>query len=209
MPFSITMPDGGVIDNVQETFDVSKKANLELLLSRYTAYRQKDTAGNDSSITTDAESKLTNPFELNTGDSAVKISDEEKKAYVDKIHAAAEQYGVPGHLLEGMATAESNWHKEIISGEWKSRVGATGLFQFMPATAKEYGVDPTDPESSIDGAARYLKWLLKQTNGNERAAVAAYNWGIGNVRKHGLSKAPEETRNYLAKIFRGRREDNK
>jgi membrane-bound lytic murein transglycosylase D len=71
----------------------------------------------------------------------------------------------------------------------KSRVGAMGLWQFMPATGKMYSLDVNrdiddrmDPEMSTDAAAKYLKSLYRMF-GNWELALAAYNCGPGNVRK--------------------------
>lgn len=83
-----------------------------------------------------------------------------------------------------------------------SHAGAIGIMQFMPGTAKMLGINPKDPNQAIDGAARYLKQLYNQTGSWEKA-VAAYNWGIGNVTKKGLQNAPAETRNYLKKVLGG------
>ena len=71
--------------------------------------------------------------------------------------------------------------------------------QFMPATAAEWGVDVTSVESSADGAGRYMKWLYGRL-GSWSLALAAYNWGIGNVLRKGMAKAPGETRDYVAQI---------
>lgn len=71
----------------------------------------------------------------------------------------------------------------------RSRVGAMGLWQFMPATGRMYGMhvnsdidDRMDPEMSTDAAAKYLK-SLNRMFGNWEMALAAYNCGPGNVRK--------------------------
>lgn len=97
----------------------------------------------------------------------------------------------------------------------KSRVGAMGLWQFMPATGKMYSMnvnrdvdDRMDPDMSTEGAARYLKSLYRMF-GDWELALAAYNCGPGNVRKAikrsggkrtfwGIyDNLPKETRSYV------------
>jgi soluble lytic murein transglycosylase-like protein len=119
--------------------------------------------------------------------------------YKDAIQGAQDKYGIPENYLAKLLNAESSYNPAIISGQRKSTTGATGIAQFMPGTAAELGVNPTDPMSSIDGAGRYLKQLYDQF-GNWTEAIAAYNWGPGNVSKKGLAKAPTETVNYVQKI---------
>jgi hypothetical protein len=78
----------------------------------------------------------------------------------------------------------------------------------MPGTAKDVGLngsDVNDPHKSAEAAARYLSQLLKQTGGDLNSALAAYNWGIGNVQKKGLENAPQETRDYVPKVLGGLR----
>lgn len=104
------------------------------------------------------------------------------------------KYGLPSGVLDRM------WKKESNRGDPRfmlSRAGAQGHFQFMPGTAKEYGVDPYDLASSADGAARFLQKYLGLYGGNMEMALAAYNWGPGNVAKKGLGAAPAETRDYM------------
>ena len=69
----------------------------------------------------------------------------------------------------------------------------------MPATAAEWNVNPFDAASAADGAGRYMAWLYSKT-GSWTLALAAYNWGIGNVTRKGMDNAPTETRNYVAEI---------
>ncbi|MGO4743973.1 transglycosylase SLT domain-containing protein [Serratia quinivorans] len=112
-----------------------------------------------------------------------------------------QQFNLPSGLLRSVATTESGGNQFAVSG-----AGAKGLFQFMDATAKDMGLrggDVFDPEKSANAAAKYLSQLLKQTGGNLHEAIAAYNWGIGNVQKKGLGMAPEETRNYVPKVLSG------
>jgi len=120
--------------------------------------------------------------------------------YAAQIAAAEANYQIPESLLARVLYQESRFRADIISGQTKSPVGAVGIAQFMPATAREWGVDPLNPESAIDGAGRYLKWLYDRL-GDWPRALAAYNWGIGNVQRRGLDAAPTETRNYVAQIL--------
>ena len=76
----------------------------------------------------------------------------------------------------------------------------------MPATAVEWlgsEVAALDPVLAIPGAARYLRWLINKFDGNIEKAVAAYNWGIGNVQRKGLEKAPAETVAYVQAVYFG------
>lgn len=110
--------------------------------------------------------------------------------------AQAEQfYGLPANMLSSIAYQESRYNKNA-----RSSMGAIGLMQFLPATARDYGIDPTDPLQSIDGAARYMRDLYKKF-GSWDQALAAYNWGQGNLARKGIDAAPTETKNYLSQIL--------
>ena len=96
------------------------------------------------------------------------------------------------------------WRYSNITGKKRSSTGALGIAQFMPATAREWiGTEAAalNPALALDGAARYLKWLYAQVGNDWTKAVAAYNWGIGNVKKKTLASAPTETKNYVKKIL--------
>ena len=120
--------------------------------------------------------------------------------YDDQIRAAAAANGIPFDVLWRLLYQESRFREDIISGRVTSPVGALGIAQFMPATAAEWRVNALDPASAIPGAARYLRWLIDQFGGDVDKGVAAYNWGIGNVRRKGLAAAPQETVKYVAAI---------
>ncbi|MCT4713257.1 transglycosylase SLT domain-containing protein [Enterobacteriaceae bacterium H11S18] len=108
-------------------------------------------------------------------------------------------YRLPEGLLKSVAITESGGNRFAQSG-----VGAKGLFQFMDGTAKDMGLrgnEVFDPEKSAQAAAKYLSQLLKLNGGDLRKALASYNWGIGNVQKHGLALMPQETRNYIPKVM--------
>lgn len=110
-------------------------------------------------------------------------------------------YKLPSGLLKSVATTESGGNQFAISG-----AGAKGLFQFMDGTAGDLGLkggDVFDPEKSANAAAKYLSQLLKSSGGDLVKALAAYNWGIGNVQNKGLGNAPLETQNYVPKVLAG------
>lgn len=120
--------------------------------------------------------------------------------YLVLIEAAERAYGIPQNMLARLLYQESRYRQDIITGRTRSPAGALGIAQFMPATAAELGVDPLDPASAIDGAGRYLAGLYRQL-GDWKLALAAYNWGIGNVKRKGLGAAPAETQSYVAGIL--------
>lgn len=117
----------------------------------------------------------------------------------EEMASLEKKYGLPSGLLDSVWNAESGRGVNM-----NSTAGAQGHFQFMPETAKEYGLkNPYDFSESADAAARYYKVLLKRYNGDVDKAVAAYNWGMGNVENKGMGNAPKETRDYLSKVKGG------
>ncbi|EPF2621970.1 lytic transglycosylase domain-containing protein [Yersinia enterocolitica] len=127
------------------------------------------------------------------------LPDNQQQARLTQLEA---QYDLPATILDRVYQAESGRGKNLLSPK-----GAQGPFQFMPATGRDYGLntreDRMDFNKSSEAAAKYLADLLKDFDGDVNQAVASYNWGQGNVKKHGLVKAPAETRNYLQKIMPG------
>lgn len=109
--------------------------------------------------------------------------------------ALERKHGLPFGLLSAVMQAESAGDPKAVS-----EAGAQGLFQFMPKTAQGYGIDPFDPAQAADGAARMYGDLNRQYKGDLPKMLAAYNWGSGNLDENGLDNAPEETRNYVAKV---------
>jgi soluble lytic murein transglycosylase-like protein len=84
----------------------------------------------------------------------------------------------------------------------RSRAGAIGLMQLMPATARELGVDPFEPAQNIEGGVRYFSELLKMFGGVELALVA-YNGGPGFAQRYarGETALYGETRDYVRRVL--------
>lgn len=109
------------------------------------------------------------------------------------------EYGLPLGLLDRIWAQESGRGQNMLS-----KAGAEGHFQFMPKTAKEYGLkDPYDFMESSDAAARKMRDLFKQYGGDLQMATAAYNFGQGNLARTGLAGVPKETRDYVSKVAGG------
>lgn len=118
--------------------------------------------------------------------------------------AAASEYGVDPTILKGIAFAESRFRPDIISGKVTSPAGAVGLMQFMPATAKEMGINPLDPAEAVFGAAAYLRQSLDKFDGDVEKAVASYNFGRNRdlyTRPDWYKGLPAETRNYVGTVL--------
>lgn len=120
--------------------------------------------------------------------------------YRAAIYAAEDRYGIPRLLLARLLYQECRFRDDIITGRVRSSAGALGIAQFMPATAADLGIDPLDVTQSIDAAGRYLKQLYQRFS-SWRLALAAYNWGQGNVsRRPDATAWPVETQNYVSQI---------
>lgn len=120
-----------------------------------------------------------------------------KDAFDQMIHHAAQQHGLSEGLIKAIMHTESGFNSNA-----RSPVGAQGLMQLMPATAKRFNVsNPYDPQQNILGGAKYLSLLLKRYSGNTHLALAAYNAGEGNVNKYGGIPPFRETQDYVRRVM--------
>jgi hypothetical protein len=112
------------------------------------------------------------------------------------IFRAGEREGVDPRFIHAVIQQESKYKADATS-----RVGARGLMQLMPATAKRFDCnDPKDEACNVEAGTRYLAWLLKRFDGDVKLALAGYNAGEGSVDKYqGVPPYPE-TQDYVNKI---------
>lgn len=115
--------------------------------------------------------------------------------YEPLFRASEIRHGLPRGLLSRLAWQESRYDAQAVSPK-----GALGLMQFMPAVARELGIDPRVPGQAIPASAAMLARLFKKF-GRWNLALASYNWGEGNVARLGLARAPAETRKYVREIL--------
>jgi len=128
-------------------------------------------------------------------------------AFDPLISQASNQYGVNSSLIKSVIDAESSFKTHEVSTS-----GAKGLMQLMDDTGKGLGVtDPFDPQQNIQAGTHFLADLLKQYNGSEATALAAYNAGPGRLASLGITneqqlmakftQLPMETQKYVPKVL--------
>ena len=114
---------------------------------------------------------------------------------------------IPPQLIVALIRTESGFNPNAVGPATKYGT-AKGLGQFLDSTAKDFGVDQFDPESSIRGIGAYLRYCADYVGTDLADAVAAYNWGIGNMKKYVAERQagknpvmPAETMAYVANVY--------
>ena len=115
----------------------------------------------------------------------------------DTINEIAQEHGVSPALVKAVIRVESNWNPNAVSP-----MGAVGLMQVLPATARRVGVsNPYDPQSNIRAGVKYLRQLLDMFGDDEALALAAYNSGPAKVQKYGDIPPFKETRVFVSRVM--------
>jgi len=99
--------------------------------------------------------------------------------YASLFNQIGARYGISPKVLAGIGYVETRFDNSSVSS-----AGAVGMMQFLPATAASMGVNPLDPESAIDGTARYLRSGIDRF-GSLDMAIGAYNVGSGEMARLG------------------------
>lgn len=134
--------------------------------------------------------------------SSISASGSDLERIENAVTAASKKYGVSSDLIRAIIKTESNYNSNAVSS-----AGAKGLMQLMPYNLASYGVsDPFNIEENIHAGTKHIKSYLENYGYDVNMALAAYNYGPGNMASRGISsssdfyKLPTETKNYLEKI---------
>ena len=139
-------------------------------------------------------SLVTNPYGSVVFDSSAGFA--APKHLTAVIQDASRKHGVDPRLVAAVVRRESAWNENAVS-----HVGACGLMQLMPATARYLGVNNIfDARENVSGGTRYLRTLLDTFNGDLDLALAAYNAGPGAVQRYRGVPPYRETRAYVAAV---------
>jgi soluble lytic murein transglycosylase-like protein len=123
--------------------------------------------------------------------------------------ALERSWGLPAGTLEAIAW----WETRGTFRDQTSRTGARGIFQLrqiaLDQVLKEFGIaaDPSNPYQASVAAAALMSRYMRLFRGSLPLALAAYNWGEGNVRRFlrqtaegGAGQLPRETRDYVLNV---------
>jgi soluble lytic murein transglycosylase-like protein len=152
--------------------------------SRYKIYRRIDT---DNPVTETLTAR------------AQYFSPKTRNRFDEQIDAAAKANKIDPALIHAVISAESAYNPYA-----RSRAGAVGLMQLMPATAKRYGAqNRMDPAQNIQAGVRYLRALMNLFDGDLTLTIAAYNAGENAVIRAGHRIPPyPETMNYVPLVLK-------
>jgi len=169
--------------------------------------------GTAAAASTDLDSLFNEIQNFNATEFETKVSPQKTiKVGKQNIRLPEGDLYAPTNIVRAVIAVESAGNPNAVSNK-----GAEGLMQLMPATAKDLGVNPKDPQENVEGGSRYLRQQLNQF-GSTELALAAYNWGPANVQRaidkikadgkeptwelvKQYVKVPKETRNYVDRVL--------
>lgn len=126
------------------------------------------------------------------------ILDNRAKAHMNWVEHYSSLYELDQNLVRSVIEVESCFDPYAVS-----RVGARGLMQLMPATAKELGVsEPFNARQNIRGGTSYLRKMMNKFDGDLELALAAYNAGPNAVKKYKGIPPYKETQSYVKRIMK-------
>lgn len=194
---SIYPPSSNNVQSFEKVLSNTTAANFGSLLLNKNSLDVNGKIYNNESLSNLSMSQALQNLEPENETSSINSTYTSKSQLISMINQVAQKHGVDEKLVQALIKQESGFNPNA-----KSKVGAIGLMQLMPSTAKAMGVkNPYNAAQNVEGGVKYLKSMLNKYNGNIILALAAYNAGPGAVDKYSGVPPYKETENYVKNIL--------
>ncbi len=194
---SIYPPSSNNVQSFEKVLSNTTAANFGSLLLNKNSLDVNGEIYNNKSLSNLSMAQALQNIEPENETSSINSTYASKSQLISMINQVAQKHGVDEKLVQALIKQESGFNPNA-----KSKVGAIGLMQLMPSTAKAMGVkNPYNAAQNVEGGVKYLKSMLNKYNGNIILALAAYNAGPGAVDKYSGVPPYKETENYVKNIL--------
>ena len=194
---SIYPPSSNNVQSFEKVLSHTTAANFGSLLLNKNSLDVNGKIYNNESLSNLSMSQALQNLEPENETSSINSTYASTSQLISMITQVAQKHGVDEKLVQALIKQESGFNPNA-----KSKVGAIGLMQLMPSTAKAMGVkNPYNAAQNVEGGVKYLKSMLNKYNGNIILALAAYNAGPGAVDKYSGVPPYKETENYVKNIL--------
>ena len=193
-----------VIQSIQEI--TGRIAAIEAKFSRMgnmLTAKNASFSGQPASFADELQQQIQGKSSSSVASAVGTVSAQQRDSIRQMVSSSAKRQGVDPKLAMAVAKAESNFNSQVVS-----EVGAQGIMQLMPDTAKALGVNPQDTKENIEGGVAYLRQMLLQFQGDPAKAIAAYNAGPGAVESYGGIPPYSETQEYVKRVLKFMENEN-